>query len=150
MDADANDRTASSQTAITPADHDVRRAVVERGLAKAIALISSEGELADLEYDSLSDPTERARFRSHGARSLTFTTSLVRFEVQVEVVIDDRRVSGRIDPPHRRVTLRHPDHSETVDADAFGVFVFDPTPRGVIRLALPDTNPVIETAPFPI
>lgn len=127
--------------------HDILVAAAERARAGR----SRGAVVASLVYDSLADAALANRFRSGVQRTLSFTTEAGGFDVDIEVVLSARRISGRAVPAGEAdLELRHRSGSARTRANVDGVFVFDQVPAGVVRLARVAPAPLIDSEWFAI
>jgi hypothetical protein len=97
-----------------------------------------DAAVASLEYDSVLDDDWRSRLRSgRTQRVLAFTTKSCSVDVEVEVVIERRSMTGQIAPPSEAaIVVTHREGRTDCPADGHGRFLVDDLPAGPIRLSI--------------
>jgi hypothetical protein len=91
-----------------------------------------DAELAELSYDSASDPSATARLRGpEGTRLLTFQAPSLTVDLEVAAQGARRRLVGQLDPPQTaHVMVRHQDGVVAAEADESGRFRVEDLPVG--------------------
>jgi hypothetical protein len=97
-----------------------------------------DAAVASLDYDSVLDDDWRARLRSgRTQRVLAFTTPSCTVDVEVEVVIERRSMTGQIAPPSEAaIVVTHREGRTSCPADDRGRFLVDDLPAGPVRLSI--------------
>ena len=97
-----------------------------------------DAAVASLEYVSVLDDDWRSRLRSgRTQRVLAFTTKSCSVDVEVEVVIERRSMTGQIAPPaEAAIVISHREGSTSSAADGQGRFLVDDLPAGPVRLSI--------------
>jgi hypothetical protein len=103
---------------------------VLQSLRGSLGRRSSEGELAELVYDSVLDEPSNVRSLNLG-RQLSFQGPQI--SVEMEVVAERHRVIGQLVPAvPGQVEIRHGRGSETIEVDDLGRFVVEGIPKGPV------------------
>ena len=107
-------------------------------LAARAALSSRrlDGELAELMMDSDLSQAALVRGPDDGVRLLSFETSSVCVELQVEQQQDRLSLRGLVTGASGAAVVETTSESRTVPIDAEGWFVVDDLPRGAVRVRL--------------
>jgi hypothetical protein len=94
-----------------------------------------DDELAELLYDSSTEPGLAGVRAEDRSRVLSFGGENVRVEVEVSGSGPDRTLTGQLDPAAAaKIEIRHADHVTTVAADALGRFIAFAIPPGSVSL----------------
>ena len=97
-----------------------------------------EAAVASLDYDSVLDDDWRSRLRSgRTQRVLAFATPSFAVDVEVEVVIERRALTGQIAPPvEAAIVAIHREGRTSFASDESGRFLVDDLPAGPVRLSI--------------
>jgi hypothetical protein len=97
-----------------------------------------EAAVASLDYDSVLDDDWRRRLRSgRTQRVLAFATPSFAVDVEVEVVIERRALTGQIAPPTAAAIVAiHREGRTSFASDEQGRFLVDDLPAGPVRLSI--------------
>lgn len=97
-----------------------------------------EAAVASLDYDSVLDDDWRARLRSgRTQRVLAFATPSFAVDVEVEVVVERRAMTGQIAPPvEAAIVATHREGRTACSCDEHGRFLVDDLPAGPVRLSI--------------
>jgi hypothetical protein len=133
-DADADDKLLRELRRVVSAVDPVPEHVLE---AARIALDwrTVDDELAELLYDSSTEPGLSGVRAEGRSRVLNFGGERVKLEVEVSGSGQERTLTGQVDPAgSARIEIRHTDHVTTVAADDRGRFIASSIPPGSVSL----------------
>jgi hypothetical protein len=97
-----------------------------------------DAAVALLDYDSVLDDDWRSRLRSgRTQRVLAFATPTFAVDVEVEVVVERRALTGQIAPPaEAAIVAIHREGRTSFASDDQGRFLVDDLPAGPVRLSI--------------